>query len=99
MGKSDFNLDEDFYSQNTEIENNNSSDVDFSDFGTVEYNDVIDDSSVVYEENANETSEEKVKYFLSTLNPRMLLVMGFVLLILEFCFIIIFSSIKKNNSL
>ena len=99
MGKSDFNLDEDFYSQNTEIENNNSSDVDFSDFGTVEYNDVIDDSSVVYEENANETSEEKVKYFLSTLNPRMLLVMGFVLLILVFCFIIIFSSIKKNNSL
>lgn len=113
MGKSDFNLDEDFYTKNDstngiDADNNDTNsldnklekdDFDYSDIGRTEYNNVIDDSNVVYEENSNQTSEEKIKDFFNTLNTRMLVLIGFIFVIILFVVIMIASAIVKNNSL
>lgn len=109
MSKGDFNIDEDFYVQDGSSDTNlndleekesiYAKDSDFSEVGTFYSDEVIDDVNVVYEENLHETNEDKVKYFLSTLNPRMLLLLGFIFLIIVFSLILIFVSIRKNNSL
>lgn len=71
---------------------------DFSNIGLLDQGSFIDNADVVFEEKANETPEEKMKYFLSTLNKKMLIAIVAVILLLIMILIIITSYISKNNA-
>lgn len=59
---------------------------------------VIDNADVVYEEKANQTFMDKVRYFFSTLNTKVLIIVGIFVLILIAIRVFIAVSIAKDNA-
>lgn len=112
MSKGDFNLDDNYFVEDPQTideanqmlngNNNQSSSYgingDFSNVGVNEQNNVIDDASVLFEDNEYETGSEKLKYFFSTLNKKLLTLIGIVIAVIIAIIIIIVIIIASINA-
>ncbi len=71
---------------------------DFSNIGLSKQKDYIDNSSVVFEEKQNETPGEKVKYYFSTINKKIVVLIALIIIICIIVLILISSYISKINA-
>lgn len=76
------------YSENT----------DFSTIGLQEQSDFIDNSSIVFEEKQNETSEDRIKYKISTINKKVVAIIIALIMILVVALIAIVATISKERA-
>ncbi len=59
---------------------------------------IIDDAEVVYEEDPNQTIIDKIKYFISTINTKVLIVLVAIFLVILIIGLVIFLHITKINN-
>lgn len=71
---------------------------DFSNIGINQDLDYIDNSSVVFEDKADQTPEEKIKYYLSTINTRAVIVVVGILFLILVILLLIFAYISKEKA-
>lgn len=71
---------------------------DFSHIGVNKDMDYIDSSNIVFEDKQDQTPEEKVKYYLSTINKRMVIVIAGILFLILVILLLITAYISKNRA-
>lgn len=71
---------------------------DFSNIGISQDLDYIDNANVVFEDKSDQTPEERLKYFLSTINKKALIVLAAIILVLVVILLIILGNISKNKA-
>lgn len=83
-------------SQNNFHNNDYSEYTDFSSIGTNKQGNFVDDSNIVFEENVNETPEEKIKYKLSIINKKVVLVIFLAILVIAILGFVLYLVVSKN---
>lgn len=74
-----------------------SNNANISNIGLTEDQNYIDSSNVVYEDKENLTGEDKIKYFMSTLNKKVLMILGAIVLVILIIVIAIIVNISSTN--
>lgn len=97
--KKDSNSNIDNIMINNALSDNQNSNTNSKDFPSINQDNPFNSSSVVYEEKANMTWQEKLKECISTINTTALIAIGgFVLAILIIILVIVLTISKENNS-
>lgn len=71
---------------------------DYSNLGVTQGMDYIDSSNVVFEDKIDQTPEEKVKYYLSTINKRALIVVVGIIFVILMILLLISAYISKDKA-
>ena len=83
-------------SQNNLYSNDYSEYTDFSNVGIDNQSNFVDDSNIVFEESSNETPEEKIKYKLSIINKKVVMVIFLAVLAVVILGLVIYLVIAKS---
>lgn len=103
MAKGDFNLDDNYYVEDVNADvnlddNSYGQNGDFSNVGMNKPDNVIEDANVLFEDPQYETGSEKIKYFFSTLNKKVISLFLIIALVVVAVIVIIYLIISSINA-